>query len=169
VRHRAYIQTILVRTPQRTSDDDPLLVPHHSVRRQVVSPSRPSPLLRPFAPRQAKNNTGSVAVRFTHSPLLQPDLAASDHRLCVGAVASASSNGHLQADVSIERQFSRIFPAHPRSLASVLIPRPAALVVLLRLRRPAGFGFQKISSQRTQRHFPNLPKKHAFGLGSGAH
>jgi hypothetical protein len=34
--------------------------------------------------------------------------------------------------VSIERHFSRIFPAFPRSLASVLIPRPAALAVLLR-------------------------------------
>ena len=42
------------------------------------------------------------------------------------------------------------------------------------LRRPAGFGFQKIfwfkspHNERTK-DFPNLPKKHAAGLGSGAH
>ena len=35
--------------------------------------------------------------------------------------------------------------------------------------RPAGFGFQKIFVQRTQKDFPNLPKKTPLGLGSGAH
>jgi len=186
VRHRTYIQTILVRTPQRTSDDDPLLVPHHSVRRLVVSPSPPSPFLRLFAWRQA-NDDGSLAVWFTHFLLLQPDSAASNHKVRVSAVASASSNGRLQADVSIEHQFSRIFPAHPRSLASVLVPRPITPAhnnrapgtpilrhgaALLRLRRPAGFGFQKIFSanlrtERGRKDFPNLPKKRRLALGAG--
>jgi hypothetical protein len=35
--------------------------------------------------------------------------------------------------------------------------------------RPAGFGFQKIFVQRTQKDFPNLPKKTPLVLGSGAH
>ena len=40
--------------------------------------------------------------------------------------------------------------------------------------RPAGFGFQKIFSaisakSAERKDFPNLPKKHVFGLGSGAH
>jgi hypothetical protein len=35
--------------------------------------------------------------------------------------------------------------------------------------RPAGFGFQKIFVQRTQKDFPNLPKKTPLGLGSEAH
>jgi hypothetical protein len=43
VRHRAYIQTILVRIPQRTSDDGLFLVPDYSVRRLVVSPSTHCP------------------------------------------------------------------------------------------------------------------------------
>jgi hypothetical protein len=54
-------------------------------------------------------------------------------------VALASSTGALRRDVFIERHLSRIFPAYPRSLASVLIPRPAALAVLLRC---APFGFR---------------------------
>lgn len=62
--------------------------------------------------------------------------------------------------------FSRIFPARPRSLASVLIPRPSALAVLLLLRRPRGFRLSENllgKETGTQKDFPNLPKKHAFG------
>jgi hypothetical protein len=41
-------------------------------------------------------------------------------------VAMASCTGAVQQNIFIERHLSRIFPASPRSLASVLIPRPAA-------------------------------------------
>jgi hypothetical protein len=187
VRHRAYIRTIPVRIPQRTSADDPLLVPDHSVRRLVVSPSTPSSFLWLLVRGQNNEDSGSLAGRFTHSLLLQLDSAASNHKVRVSLVASASLNGRLQADVSIERQFSRIFPAHPRSLASVLVPRPITPAhknrapgtsilrhgaALLRLRRPAGFGFQKIFSanlhkEHGRKDFPNLPKKRRLALGAG--
>jgi hypothetical protein len=64
----------------------------------------------------------------------------------------------LQMIVAVERQFSCIFPAHPRSLASVLIPRPAALRVLL---------FPD-SSPNQMRWVPT-PEKAPSALGSGAH
>jgi hypothetical protein len=64
----------------------------------------------------------------------------------------------LQMIVAIERQFSCIFPAHPRSLASVLIPRPAALRVLL---------FPD-SSPNQMRWVPT-PEKAPSALGSEAH
>ncbi len=64
----------------------------------------------------------------------------------------------LQMIVAVERQFSCIFPAQPRSLASVLIPRPAALRVLL---------FPD-SSPNQMRWVPT-PEKAASALGSEAH
>jgi len=64
----------------------------------------------------------------------------------------------LQMIVAVESQFSCIFPAHPRSLASVLIPRPAALRVLL---------FPD-SSPNQMRWVPT-PEKAPLALGSEAH
>ena len=144
MRHRASIQTVPTRTPQRTNGYGLLLVLDHLMRKLVISPQRQSPSLRPFAWAQA-NEGDSLAMGSTHSPLLQPDSVASDHRVCVRAVALAPLYERLQVDVSIARQFSRIFPAHPRSLASVLIPRPAA-------RRGSAFtafrkSFRQISAQ----------------------
>ena len=68
-----------------------------------------------------------------------------------------------------------VFSQAPREKSS---PRPSALGALLRLppqqvkcgpagdpgiAPPRGFGFQKIFLQRTQKDFPNLPKKRACG------
>jgi hypothetical protein len=64
----------------------------------------------------------------------------------------------LQMIVAVERQFSCIFPAHPRSLASVLIPRPAALRVLLFL-----------DSSPNQMRWVPTPEKAPSALGSEAH
>jgi hypothetical protein len=64
----------------------------------------------------------------------------------------------LQTIAVVERQFSRTFPAHPRSLASVLIPRPAALRLLL---------FPD-SSPNQMRWVPT-PENASSALGSGAH
>jgi len=64
----------------------------------------------------------------------------------------------LQMIVAVEHQFSCIFPAHPRSLASVLIPRPAALRVLLFL-----------DSSPNQMRWVPTPEKAPSALGSEAH
>jgi hypothetical protein len=61
----------------------------------------------------------------------------------------------------------RIFPAHPRSLASVLIPRPAARRDLLFRHSENLFGRTATTAER--KNFPNLPKMRRLALGSGAH
>lgn len=83
-------------------------------------------------------------------------------------VALASCTGALQQNVSIERHFSRIFPAFPRSLASVLIPRPAALAVLLRLTPPFGFRFSEnlfghFRKDRGKKRFPEPSENAPLG------
>ena len=172
MKHRAHIQTILAHTTLRTGSDGLFLFPDHWVRILRLSLIAPKPFLRPSAQRQTNDGGDSLAVWFTHSPLLQPDSVATNPRVCVGAVASAFSTGTLQADVSIERQFSSIFPAHPRSLASVLIPRPAALRGSASATPPCGFRlsenlFGKLRTGRGRKDFPNLPKKRRLALGTG--
>jgi hypothetical protein len=81
----------------------------------------------------------------------QGGFAAASLRLCL--LAST-----LQMIVGVERQFSCIFPAHPRSLASVLIPRPAALRVLLFL-----------DSSPNQMRWVPTPENAPSALGSEAH
>lgn len=64
------------------------------------------------------------------------------YHCCLVAMASLYI-GALQTGVSVKRHLSRIFPAHPRSLASVLVPRPAAhRCSASHCVRPAGLGFQ---------------------------
>lgn len=93
-------------------------------------PSIPSPQDRPFAWRDAEDDARHWKVWFTHSPLLQPEeWQATVHRCVAVGLHRHPYRKAFQTGVSIERQFSCIFPAHPRSLASVLIPRPAALRV----------------------------------------
>ena len=57
------------------------------------------------------------------------------------------------------------FPCSPSITRSVLLPRPAALGVLLRLRRPPGLGFQrKITPKEQSRFFFGAStERHAFG------
>ncbi len=66
----------------------------------------------------------------------------------------------LQSGVSIERQFSRIFPAHPRSLARCF--SRARRELRGSASSPAGFGFQKIFCiEDTQNIFQTLRKSAA--------
>jgi hypothetical protein len=63
----------------------------------------------------------------------------------------------LQARVSVKCHLSRISLltlGHSLWCLSRALRHGASL---LRLRRPAGYGFQKIFVQRTQKDFPNLP------------
>jgi hypothetical protein len=133
--------------------------------------SIPPPRYRPFAWRDAEDDAKRWNVWFTRSPLLQPEAwQATGYGSTAVQLHRHPYIGALQTSVYLERQFSRIFLAHPRSLASVLTPRPAARrVSASHCVRPVGFGFQKIFVQRTQKDFPNLPKKTPLGLGSGAH
>ena len=88
---------------------------------------------------------------------------------CLVTIASLCGDD-LQRVVSVESHFSRIYPAITRSLASVLILRPAALGLLLRLRRPSGLGIQRKIPPKEQAKFSfgASTERHAFGLGSRA-
>jgi hypothetical protein len=120
VSHRAPIQTILTGTSQLMRGDGLLRVLGPVERTPDVSPLHRSSFFSSLASWQADYDAASLTVRFTHALLLQPVLVGSSYKVWSGVIASASSTGALQTDVSIERQFSRIFPAHPRSLARCL-------------------------------------------------
>jgi hypothetical protein len=79
----------------------------------------------------------------------------------------------LQTGVSAGRHLSRIFPAYPRSLASALLPRPAARRCSASpSRAPSGSGFPRknlpAATALTGEIFPrSLHRKHISALGVG--
>ena len=180
--HRAPIQTILARASQFTRGDGPLLAPDPVERTPAIPPSHQPHFFRPFAWLPREDDSRGLAVRFTHRLLLQPFLVASSHKVGSGVIAPATSTCALQTDVSIERQFSRIFPAHPRSLARCLSHAPSphhattawpgtpilrhGTALLFRLSENL-FG---TTPHRTRTKRFSEPSENApFGLGSGAH
>jgi hypothetical protein len=72
--------------------------------------------------------------------------------------------------VAVEHQFSCIFPAHPRSLASVLIPRPAARRVSASAYAALRVSvFKKSLCNERKKIFRTFRKRHRLALGSEAH
>ena len=131
-------------------------------RRLYNRPSIPTPRSTAFAWRDGKDDAKHRNVLSTHSPRLQPEAwQMTGH----GSIAVWSRRhpytGALQTSVSIKRQFSRIFPAHPRSLARCLSRARRHGAALLRLRRPAGFGFQKILCATNAKRFSEPSEKDA--------
>jgi hypothetical protein len=141
---KAHIHTILARASQPHKGAGilalaaPELEPHNS-------PSTPSPVGR-FLAWQGTEDDGERTARFSHSLLLQPGCWPRTMSSSTTVRLHQHPERHrvLQAGVSVMRQFSCIFPAHPRSLASVLLPRPAARrCSASHFVRPAGLGFQR--------------------------
>jgi hypothetical protein len=176
---RPQVRTAPERTFRQLRGDD--LIPSSAgpTRRLCHCPSTLSPQYGSLALHRAEDHAGLQNPQ-PHSLLLQPEAwPANNYRSAAARWRRHPYIGALQTNCSIERQFSRISPAFPRSLASVLVPRPAALDVLLRLSRPSGLGFQqqisraecaRLAAQRTgEISRRSLHRKHAFGLGSGAH
>ena len=164
-------RAMLVRASQRMHGGESIPALADPLRKLRKRSSISSLQHRPLAWRDAEDDAKHWNMRFTHFLLLQPEAwlvtgygstAAWLHRhpfICA-----------FQIGVSIERQFSRIFPAHPRSLASVLIPRPAARRVSASASPPCGFRLsENLVCNEHKRDFPNLPKKTPLGLGSWAH
>ena len=148
----------------------------HADREWVLNipPSIPSPGSRSFAWQDSGNDTGHWRVWFTHSLLLQPGKwQATEYGFAAVRWHGHPSIDALLASVSIERQFSRIFPAHLRSLARCWsrARRHSAFCFVRCGERPPGFRFQQKSfAHKTHKtFFPEPRKKHAHGLGSGAH
>ena len=106
--------------------------------------------------------------RFTHSPLIfrWTGYGTEKARFCL--IGIASFLGPISG-VFVESHISRISPAITRSLASVLIPRPAALDVLL---RPTGALQVWVSKEKSplrlrplrgEIFLRSLRRKHVFG------
>jgi hypothetical protein len=102
---------------------------------------------------------GGRTVRFIHSLPLQPERrrATVDGSTAVRSHRRPERSRVLQTGVSVKRHFSRIFPAHPRSLASVLIPRPAARRVSASTTPPYGLRLSENLCAKNAKDFPNLP------------
>jgi len=155
----------------------------HAVSRLELcsSPSPKSSTPRHFATQAVESNADASDVWFTHCLPEPYNLGPGTDTHSAARFYRRPYMDALQTSVSVERHFSRIFPAHPRSLASVLIPRPATLAVLLRSprRTPFGSGFPNKNLPRYKRaaaaqnageiFLRSLHRNHAFGLGSGAH
>ncbi len=76
----------------------------------------------------------------------------------------------LQHIVCAESHCSRIYPAHPRSLARCFSRARRHLAFCFALWRPAGFGFQKIFVATNAKRFSEPSEKDTpAALGSGAH
>jgi hypothetical protein len=147
-------------------------------------PSIPPPQCRPLARRDSDDDAKSRNVRSTRSLLLQPE---TWQEIGYGSTAAWLHRhpyiGASQTGVSIERQFSRIFPAHPRSLARCLsrAPSPQGTKTVRRGPRFCGtarlcFGFTalRVSAFRKslcneRKRFSEPSEKAPLGLGSGAH
>ncbi len=138
--------------------------------------STPSPGNRSFA-WQGEGDAEMRNVWPIHSLLLRPGKwQATKH-------GSSPVRWHrhplidaLQSCVSIERQFSRIFPAHLQSLARCLSRARRHFDVLLRSprRTPFGSGFPKknlpaAAALAGEIFSSEPPQKAHLGLGSGAH
>jgi hypothetical protein len=133
-------------------------------------PSIPSPRYRPIARRDAEIDAKHWNVWFARSPLLQPETwQPTGYGSTAVQLRRHPYIGALQTSVYLECQFSRIFPAHPRSLASVLSRARRHGASLLRTACAlAGFGFQKILCATNAKRFSEPSEKDAaWHLGAG--
>lgn len=124
---RARIPTILARTSQPRIEASLLLALAGLDEEPHTSPSAVSPFSKFFARQDAGGTT--VPFGVVH-PLIAFVAGLGGWRTqtvvyCQVATAS-DAPWTLQTGVFVECHLSRICPAHPRSLASVLTPRPAA-------------------------------------------
>jgi hypothetical protein len=126
----AYSQTLLARASVSQKRRRPCFALANLESEQHSSPFTRRPQRRPFAWRRKGDD---AVVWFTHWLLA----VGRGGRATEQVLLLVDGDGILiyrclRLDVSVERQFFRISPAITRSLASVLVPRPAALGVLLR-------------------------------------
>ena len=124
---RAHTPTILACTSPPRIEASLLLALAGLHEEPHTSPSAVSPFSRFFARLNAE---GTVVPPDTVHPLTAfvAELVGRQTQrfFCCLVVMASDAQCTLQASVSVECHLSRIFPAHPRSLASVLTPRPAA-------------------------------------------
>jgi hypothetical protein len=164
-------RAVLARTSQRVRGDSSIPALANPSRRLRNWPSIPSPQSRPLCMAGCGERCEAVE-RVVHplSAFAAGSMAGDRLWFHCCAVASASLYRRPSDKCFHRAPILPYFPCSSSVTRSVLIPRPAARSVSASHSvRPVGFGFQKIFVQRTQKDFPNLPKKTPLGLGSGAH
>ena len=181
---RAHIQAIQSHRPQPLREAGLHLALAAPELELCSSLSTSSPRHSFFASQNTDAN-GEKTAWFTLCLLLQPDrrrreLTVPSLSGCAGIPNAIQPFMQVFPNSAIS---PRIFPAHPRSLALVLIPRPAALAVLLRTAtpagqvrtcrearqnvRPSGLGFQtKISRATDARRRPRVRARFFFGASA---
>jgi len=164
---RAQIQT----TPERTSPPLREVGRLFVLTAQTLEPcalaSTPSFKHRSFAWQSTRDDANHRRAWLTHTLLLQPEVwrAAANGSVAARSRRRLCDDG-LQQSVSIERHLSRIFPAHPRSLAQCLsraVRHGTAL--LFRLSENL---FSKSPHRTRTKRFSEPSENAPFGLGSGA-
>jgi hypothetical protein len=162
------VRVMLARISQRIRGAESIPALADPSRRRCNWPSISSPQCRALAWRDTEDDAKRWDVWFTRSLLVQPEAwQATGHGSTGVQLHRHPYIGAFQAGVSVERQFSCIFPAHPRSLASVLIPRPAALGVLLRY-APCGFRLSENLCAKNAKRFSEPSEKDTpSALGAG--
>jgi hypothetical protein len=161
---QALTQTTLARTSQTRREADLLLavaVPE-LVRR--ISPPTPSPVDRLFAWRGAEDDRERTE-GLTHPLLFEPDRwqLSPNGSITVWLHRHPEYHQVLQTGVSIARHLSCIFPAPPRSLASVLYPRPAARRVSASATPPYGLRLSENLCATNAKRFPEPSAKAPLG------
>ena len=160
----AQTRTILTRTSQLRRAASLLPASTAPELEPCNSPSiPPSPKDRFFA-WQGVEDDGKRTAWFTHSLLLQPGQwqASTSGPTAVRLHRHPERHGVLHASVSVKHHPSSYFPCSPSVTRFGAYPAPCGTA------RLCFFGFQKIFVQRTQKDFPNLPKKTRLRhLGAG--
>jgi hypothetical protein len=161
---QALTQTTLAGTSQARREAHLLLAVAVPELVRPISPSTPSPQDRFFAYRGAEDYE-ELTARLTHPLLLEPDLwqASPIGSITVWMHRHPEYHRVLQTGVSIARHLSCIFPAHPRSLASVLYPRPAARRVSASAMPPYGLRFSENLCATNAKRFSEPSAKAPLG------
>ncbi len=121
------IPTILARTSQPRIEASLLLALAALDEEPHTSPTAVSPFFRLFARQNAGGRTVPPdAVHSISAFVAGLGGLRTQKGFCRLVAMASDAPCTLQKGVSVEHHLSRIFPAHPRSLASVLTPRPAA-------------------------------------------
>ena len=173
---RTHMQMALTPIFQPPREAGPLFALTAPTLEPCSSPSTPAPRCRSFAWHGTEDDADHRRTWFIHSLLLQPDTwrAAANSSLAARSQRRPCGDG-LQQSVSVECHLSRIFPAHPRSLARCLSRARRHSPFCFALRAPFGSGFPKKKSPfgcgpkyGRDFFFGASAERHAFGLGSGA-
>jgi len=162
VSRQARTRAVLARTSQRVRGDSSIPALANRSRRLRNWPSIPSPQSRPFARRDAEDDAKHWNARSTRYLLLQPEAwQATGYRSTAVQLHRHPYIGALQTSVSIERQ-SPVFSLLTLGHSLRCLPRARRHgASLLRLRRPVGFGFQKILCATNAKRFSEPSEKDA--------